>query len=36
VTLQQDCMAFGDVPGVAGWSFQDGAVRRSLRIPTRL
>jgi DNA-binding transcriptional LysR family regulator len=32
----QDCLAFGDVPGVAEWSFQDGAVRRSLRIPTRL
>jgi hypothetical protein len=27
----QDCLAFGDVPGVAEWSFQDGAVRRSLR-----
>jgi DNA-binding transcriptional LysR family regulator len=34
--LEQDCLAFGDVPGVAEWSFQDGAVRRSLRIPTRL
>jgi molybdate transport repressor ModE-like protein len=33
---EQDCLAFGDVPGVAEWSFQDGAVRRSLRIPTRL
>ena len=32
----QDCLAFGDVPGVAEWSFQDGAARRSLRIPTRL
>jgi DNA-binding transcriptional LysR family regulator len=31
-----DCLAFGDVPGVAEWGFQDGAVRRSLRIPTRL
>jgi DNA-binding transcriptional LysR family regulator len=34
--LDQDCLAFGDLPGVAEWSFQDGAVRRSLRIPTRL
>jgi DNA-binding transcriptional LysR family regulator len=34
--LELDCLAFGDVPGVADWSFQDGAVRRSLRIPTRL
>jgi DNA-binding transcriptional LysR family regulator len=34
--LEQDCLAFGDVPGVAEWSFQDGAVRKSLRIPTRL
>src|SRR5579863_7074953 len=34
--LEQDCLAFGDVPGVAEWSFQDGAVRRSLRIRTRL
>src|SRR5246127_5167136 len=33
---EQDCLAFGDVPGVAEWSFQMGAVRRSLRIPTRL
>jgi DNA-binding transcriptional LysR family regulator len=32
----QDCLAFGDVPSVAEWSFQDGAVRRTLRIPTRL
>src|SRR6204780_3359819 len=32
----QDCLAFGDVPGAAEWSFQDGAVRRSLRIPSRL
>jgi DNA-binding transcriptional LysR family regulator len=30
------CLAFGDVPGVAEWAFQEGAVRRSLRIPTRL
>ena len=28
--------SFGDVPGVAEWRFEDGAVRRSLRIPTRL
>ena len=34
--LEHDCLAFGDVPGVAEWSFQDGAVRRALRIPTRL
>ena len=34
--LEQDCLAFGDAPGVAEWSFQNGAVRRSLRIPTRL
>jgi DNA-binding transcriptional LysR family regulator len=33
--VEQDCLAFGDVPGVAEWSFQDGAMRRSLRIPTR-
>ena len=34
--VEQDCLAFGDVPGLAEWSFQDGAVRRSLRIPARL
>jgi DNA-binding transcriptional LysR family regulator len=34
--LEHDCLAFGDVPGVAEWSFQDGVGRRSLRIPTRL
>jgi DNA-binding transcriptional LysR family regulator len=34
--LEQDCLAFGDIPGIAEWSFQDSAVRRSLRIPTRL
>jgi DNA-binding transcriptional LysR family regulator len=34
--VEHDCLAFGDVPGVAEWSFEDGAVRRSLRIPTRL
>ena len=34
--IEQDCLTFGDVPGVAEWSFQDGEVRRALRIPTRL
>ena len=34
--VEQDCLAFGDVPGAAEWSFQDGAVRRALRIPSRL
>src|ERR1700760_1750587 len=34
--VEQDCLAFGDVPGVAEWSFQDGTARRSLRIPSRL
>src|ERR1700759_1110028 len=34
--VEQECLAFGDVPGVAEWSFQHGTVRRSLRIPTRL
>jgi DNA-binding transcriptional LysR family regulator len=34
--LGQDCLAFSDVPGVSEWSFQDGAVRRAVRIPTRL
>jgi DNA-binding transcriptional LysR family regulator len=34
--IEQDCLAFGDVPGVAEWSFQDGAVRRALRVPSRL
>src|SRR5271166_2313999 len=34
--VEHDCLAFGDVPGVAEWSFQNGALRRSLRIPTRL
>jgi DNA-binding transcriptional LysR family regulator len=33
---EQDCLAFGDRPGVAEWSFQDDAMRRSLRIPTRI
>jgi len=34
--LEQDCLAFGDVPGLAEWSFQDGAVRKSVRVPARL
>jgi DNA-binding transcriptional LysR family regulator len=34
--VEHDCLAFGDVPGVAEWSFEDGAARKSLRIPTRL
>jgi DNA-binding transcriptional LysR family regulator len=34
--VEHDCLAFDDVPGVAEWSFQDGSLRRSLRIPTRL
>jgi DNA-binding transcriptional LysR family regulator len=34
--LEHDCLAFGDVPGVAEWSFNEGAVRKPLRIPTRL
>jgi DNA-binding transcriptional LysR family regulator len=34
--IEQDCLTFGDVPSVAEWSYQDGAVRRGLRIPTRL
>jgi DNA-binding transcriptional LysR family regulator len=34
--VEHDCVAFGDVPGVAEWSFEDGAARKSLRIPTRL
>ena len=33
---EQGCLAFGEVPGVAEWSFQDGTVRRALRIPSRL
>ena len=33
---EHDCLAFGDVPGIAEWSFQDGGVRKPLRIPTRL
>jgi molybdate transport repressor ModE-like protein len=34
--IKQDCLGFGDVPGVAEWSFQDGAARRAVRISTRL
>jgi molybdate transport repressor ModE-like protein len=34
--IEQDCLGFGDVPGVAEWSFQDGAARRVVRISTRL
>ena len=34
--IEHDCLAFGDVPGVSEWSFQEGTVRRSLRIATRL
>jgi DNA-binding transcriptional LysR family regulator len=34
--VEHDCLAFGDVPGVAEWSFEDRAARKSLRIPTRL
>jgi len=34
--VEQDCLAFSDVPGVAEWSFQEGAARRTMRIPTRL
>jgi DNA-binding transcriptional LysR family regulator len=34
--VEHDCLGFGDVPGVAEWSFQDGAARRAVRISTRL
>src|ERR1700685_1949121 len=34
--VEHDCLAFSDIPDVAEWSFQDGAARRPLRIPTRL
>jgi DNA-binding transcriptional LysR family regulator len=34
--IEQDCLGFGDVPGMAEWSFQDGAARRAVRISTRL
>lgn len=34
--VEQDCLAFGDVPGVAEWAFQYGATRRSVHIPNRL
>jgi DNA-binding transcriptional LysR family regulator len=33
---EQDCLGFGDVPGVAEWTFRDGAARRAVRISTRL
>src|ERR1700739_4563464 len=34
--IEQDCLGFGDIPGVAEWSFQEGAARRAVRISTRL
>jgi len=34
--IQHDCLGFCDVPGVAEWSFQDGAARRTVPISTRL
>src|ERR1700761_5533983 len=34
--IEHDCLGFGDVPGVAEWSFQDGPTRRAVRILTRL
>jgi len=34
--VEHDCLAFGDIPHVAEWSFQDGAARRPFRIATRL
>jgi DNA-binding transcriptional LysR family regulator len=34
--IVHDCLGFGDLPGVAEWSFQDGAARRAVRISTRL
>jgi DNA-binding transcriptional LysR family regulator len=34
--FEQDCLGFSDVPGVAEWSFQEGAARRAVRISTRL
>jgi len=34
--IEHDCLGFSDVPGVAEWSFQDGAARRVVRISTRL
>jgi len=34
--IEHDCLGFSDVPGVAEWSFQDGAARRAVRISTRL
>src|SRR5246127_2633147 len=34
--LEHDCLGFGDIPGVAEWSFQDGAKRKAVRVSTRL
>ena len=34
--IEHDCLGFSDVPGVAEWSFQDGAGRKAIRISTRL
>jgi molybdate transport repressor ModE-like protein len=34
--IGHDCLGFGDVPGVAEWSFQGGAERKAIRISTRL
>lgn len=34
--IEHDCLGFGDVPGVAEWSFQEGAERKAIRISTRL
>jgi DNA-binding transcriptional LysR family regulator len=34
--IEQDCLGFSDIPGVAEWSFQDGAKRKAVRISTRL
>jgi DNA-binding transcriptional LysR family regulator len=34
--LAHDCLGFGDGLGVAEWSFQEGAARKTRRVPTRL
>jgi DNA-binding transcriptional LysR family regulator len=34
--IEHDCLGFSDVPGVAEWSFQNGAQRKSVRISPRL
>jgi DNA-binding transcriptional LysR family regulator len=34
--VEQDCLGFGDISGVAEWSFQEGAARRTMRVPARL